>query len=125
MNFFYEYLTINLLATLMVITIIILLIHIVDLRRRIRALRYCYMDMSNFCVENMDQAIEACSESVNQAYKYTPKEDASYEYTDRFVSNAITQARERWDDILDQHFRRFKSVGLKPINKSDYNYLLE
>jgi hypothetical protein len=83
------------------------------------------MDMSNFCVENMDQAIEACSESVNQAYKYTPKEDASYEYTDRFVSNAITQARERWDDILDQHFRRFKSVGLKPINKSDYNYLLE
>lgn len=81
--------------------------------------------MSDFCIENMEQAIEACSESVNQAYNYTPGEDTSFEYTDKFVSTSIKQARQRWENISDRHCRHFRSVGLKPINKSDYYYLLE
>ena len=65
MNLLYEFLTANLLATFMATVIGLLIVYILELLKRIRTLRYCYMDMSDFCISNIKESIEACSESVN------------------------------------------------------------
>lgn len=125
MNLLYEFLTANLLATFMATAIGLLIAHIIDLRKRIRALRYSYMQMSDFCIKNIEETIEACGESINQAYQYTPTGDASRKRTDQFIPTSITGANREWEELVDRHCRRFKTVGLKPINKSDYDFFLE
>jgi hypothetical protein len=81
--------------------------------------------MSDFCISNIKETIEACSESVNQAYQYTPNGDVSHQRTDRFMLTSITDAPKEWEEHLDSHCATFKAVGLKPINKGDYDFLFE
>lgn len=125
MNLLYEFLTANLLATFMATAIGLLIAYILDLKKRIRTLRYCYMDMSDFCIGNIKETIEACSESVNQAYQHTPNGDISRQRTDQFMFTSITDAHKKWEEHLDSHCAKFKAVGLKPINKADYDFLFE
>jgi hypothetical protein len=124
-NLLYQFLTANLLATLMATVIGLLIAYIFDLKKRIRALRYCYMDMSDFCISNIKETLEACSESVNQAYQCTPGGDVSRQRTDQFMFTSITDAQKGWEEHLDSHCAKFKAVGLKPINKADYDFLIE
>ena len=125
MNLLYEFLTANLLATFMATVIGLLIVYILELLKRIRTLRYCYMAMSDFCISNIKESIEACSESVNQAYQHTPNGDISRQRSDRFMFTSITDAHKEWEEHLDSHCAKLTAVGLKPINKADHDFLIK
>ncbi len=125
MNPLYEFLTANMFVMSLATVICLLIAYILVLKKRIRALRYCYMDMSDFCISNIKETIEACSESVNQAYLYTPNGDVSRQRTDQFMLTSITDGPKAWEEHLASHCERFKAVGEKPVNKADHDFLFE
>ena len=112
--------------TLVLLTIVALLVvHIVDLHKRVRALRYCYMQMSDFCAAKLESNIEDCRQSVNDAYIVTPTVNTSLESANMFVFDSIANSIDEWGKEVDYHAKVFKRVGMGPINKADLDFMLE
>lgn len=102
--------------------VLIYYIHIQN--KKIRALRYCLISMSDFSINSIKENLEDTKYAVNAAYITSSGDDTSLERTNKFIYNTSTQSPNEWDRLIEKHRKILINNSMKPLNKSDYDFLI-
>lgn len=92
--------------------------------KKIRALRYCLISMSDFAIRSIKENLEDTKQAVNAAYITSPGDDTSLERTNMFVYNTTTESPGEWDRLIEKQRKIIIENGMPILNKSDYDFLI-
>jgi len=92
--------------------------------KKIRALRYCLISMSDFSIRSIKENLEDTEQAVNAAYITSPGDDTSLERTNMFIYNTSMESPNEWDRLIEKHRKILIESGMRPLEKSDYDFLI-
>jgi hypothetical protein len=80
--------------------------------------------MSDFSINSIKENLEDTKHAVNAAYITSSGDDTSLERTNKFIYNTSTESPNEWDRLIEKHRIILINNGMKPLAKSDYDFLI-
>ena len=116
----------NILDWVFAAVVLATLLYVLRLHRRIRALRYCYLEMSDFAADSLAKIREALDEGTDsERFRAMLENEPRPRITRHSIRELVKARTEWWERKVKDDSAIMRRAGLSQIRETERRYYLE